>query len=155
MKPPVLSALYTWAQVEASATALKHGIANRLPDELIVNAGRVAQILECVQGLVGGIAVSSWFRCPDLNLAVGSKPTSMHLEALAADWLPLNVSLEVAFERIKASALPFDQLIIEGTQSGSAWIHTGLSCSKSRREVLRGNGPQLGGPMTFTRLAAG
>lgn len=155
MKPPVLSSIYSWAQVQASATAKAKGIDNTLPDELIVNAGRVAQMLECVQGLIGAITVSSWYRCLLLNAAVGSKPTSMHPLGLAADFIPVNLSLAVAFERIRASVLPYDQLIIESVTSGAvSWIHLGLSLTVPRREALRGQG-STGDTVSFTRVAAG
>jgi zinc D-Ala-D-Ala carboxypeptidase len=155
MKPAVLSARFTWADVQASATAKAKGIDNALPDELVVNAARTAQILESVEALLGGITVSSWFRCPALNAAVGGKPDSKHQLALAADFVPVNVSLPVAFERIRASVLPYDQLIVERVASGSAWIHLGLSLAPPRREALSASGPQLGGAMTFQRVAVG
>ena len=154
-RPAVLSPSFSWEQVEASATAKKRRILNTLPDELLVNAARTAQFIECVLGLVGASTISSWYRCPILNEAVGSKPSSKHLLALAADLTPLNVSLDVAFERIRASALPFDQLIVERTTSGSAWLHVGLSLETPRREALKALGATLGGTMAFTRVSSG
>lgn len=155
MKPPVLSARWSWLDVQASATAKAKGIDNTLPDELAVNAGRTAFLLECVDSLLGGIRLNSWYRCDELNDAVGGSKGSVHRLALAGDLEPINVSLDVAFERIKASNLPFDQLIIERTRSGAAWIHIGLSVTAPRREALRANGPALGGAMAFTRVAPG
>lgn len=155
MKPAVLSHRFTWADVQRSATAQAKGIDNTLPDELVVNAARVAQFVECVDALIGGLAITSWYRNPAVNQAVGSKSTSMHLQALAVDLVPVNVSLDVAFERVRASALPYDQVIIERTVSGSAWLHVGLSIGKPRREALRARGATLGGPMTFERVAVG
>lgn len=155
MKPPVLSARWSWTDVQASATALAQGIDNTLPDELVVNAGRTAFMLECVEAIVGPIILNSWFRCDALNTAIGGSATSMHRYALAGDFTAVNVSLAVAFERIKANALPFDQLIVERTRSGAAWIHIGLNTKSPRREALQGTGATLGGPMTFTRVAVG
>lgn len=153
MKPPVLSARFTWADVQASATAVSKGIDNALPDDLAVNAARTCFALECVEGLVGPVTVTSWYRCLALNTAVGGSKTSAHMKGLAVDFQPKDVTLVVAYERIRASSLPFDQVIIERTATGAAWIHLGLSEGKPRREALSATGTQ--GNMTFQRVAAG
>lgn len=155
MKPLVLSPLFTWADVEASHTAATKGIDNHLPDGLIVNAARVAQTLESVILLCGPILISSWYRCLALNEAVGSKLTSVHPKALAVDFIAKDIGVNPMFERIKASILSFDQLLVEGTTTGTTWVHLGLSEGIPRRECLRGNQQVAGGPMWFERVAAG
>lgn len=155
MKPPFLSPKWTWADVQRSATATAIGIDNTLPDDLAVNAARTAQTLECVEALVGPVKINSWYRCDALNQQVGGSRTSAHMSALAVDFEPVNYSLPVAFERLKASTIPYDQLIIERTKSGAAWIHLGLSLAAPRRQALSAEGATLGGPMTFTRVHAG
>lgn len=155
MRPAVLSPGFGWGVVEASATAAAQKIDNTLPELLYVNAARTAQFLECVLALVGAFQVNSWYRCPALNAAIGGSRGSAHLLALAVDIHPVNLSLEVAFERIRASALPYDQVIVERTKSGAAWLHIGLSIHPPRREALKAEGTAVGGPMTFTRVAVG
>lgn len=155
MKPLILSPSYDWADVEASHTAATKGILNTLPDALAVNAARVAQTLESVILLCGPILISSWYRCLALNEAVGSKSTSAHPKALAADFIAKDIGVNVVFERIKASILSFDQLIVESTASGTVWVHLGLSEGTPRRETLRGTQQVAGAPITFTRVAAG
>jgi hypothetical protein len=145
------------AEVTRSATASARGIDNSVPLSLRYNIGRMAEHMECVRALLGGepIKVNSWYRCPTLNTAVGGSETSVHPKALAVDWRHSTLDLEEAFDRVNASALPFDQLIIEGTADGAQWIHLGLSEGIPRRGAMRAHGAQLGGPMTFTRVAEG
>lgn len=154
MRPTSLSPHFSWSEVEASDTARRLGIVNTLPIELLVNVARTAQMLECVRAVLGEpILLSSWYRCPELNKAVGSSSSSVHPKGLAGDFTPARTSLDGAFNRIIESGLPYDQLIIERTSSGSAWIHIGLSEGPPRRQALRASGETLGGPMAFTRVA--
>ncbi len=151
----VLAPHFTFEEVIRSATAARLGIDNAVPDELLGNIYRTAQFLEDVRALVDSpIRVTSWFRCLELNTAIGGSRTSRHMVGLAADCQTVSTELEVAFDLIVASALPFDQLIIERTRDGARWLHIGLSENKPRRQVLRADGSTLGGPMSF-RLAAG
>lgn len=151
----ILSPHFSWLEVERSATAAARGIDNRLPDDptLLVNIGRTAQMLECVRALLDvPLQVTSWYRCPPLNAAVGSKASSMHPRALAVDFVPVGLELDVAGRRIAESWLPFDQLIIERARDGATWLHLGLSERAPRREVLLASGDR--GAMTYTRMVA-
>ncbi len=146
-----LSAHFSLEEVTRSATASAKGIDNTVPLGYRYNIGRTAEMMEHVRSFLGGdpITVTSWFRCDELNDAIGGSETSRHPEGLAVDWKPTVLSLPNAFEDIAVSLLPFDQLILEGTKDGAGWIHLGLSTSKPRRQVLRAKGDVLGGPMTF------
>jgi hypothetical protein len=90
------------------------------PPWVRANLVRLAvDVLEPCRGLVGPIHVSSAYRCPGLNLAVGSHSGSQHLIGLACDWWPLEMPILQAYEIIRESTIPWDQLILErGT-----WIH--------------------------------
>jgi zinc D-Ala-D-Ala carboxypeptidase len=147
---------FTWAEVVASNTALRLGIANEVPAELVPNVERMAAFMEEVRAAVGTpLRVTSWYRCPDLNRTIGGSKTSAHMKGLAVDFQPLGCSLAKAFDRIAASGLVFDQLIEERTKDGAAWIHIGLSTTPPRQEVLRARGKQVGGPMSYLRVAVG
>ncbi len=153
-----LSPHFTWLEAKKSRTADCKGIDNNIPGELHVNLGRSAQFMECVRSVLGGrpIYVSSWYRCPELNTAIGGHKNSAHKKGLGIDFrAPPDLLLADVFDMIAKSDLPFDQLIIERTKSGSAWIHVGLSVGKPRREMLRAAGDVLRGKMTFTRVAEG
>ena len=146
-----LSAHFSLAEAVRSATARSKGIDNTVPLGYRYNIGRTAEMMEHVRALLGGdsINVTSWFRCPELNSAIGGSKTSRHPEGLAVDWKHSLQTLEDAFERVAVSFLPFDQLILEGTKDGAGWIHLGLASGKPRREVLLAAGDVLGGQMTF------
>ncbi len=146
-----LSANFSLEEVTRSATAEANGIDNAVPLGYRYNIGRTAEMMEHVRALLGGepIKITSWFRCGDLNVAIGGSKTSRHMEGLAIDWKPLRLDLGDAFQRVAAWGGPFDQLILEGTKDGAGWIHLGLSTRKPRRQVLKAEGDVLGGPMTF------
>ncbi len=150
----ILSPHFSINEVTRSATASRTGIDNAVPLGFRYNVGRVAEFMECVRALLGGqpIKVTSWFRCMELNQAIGGSKTSRHMEALAVDWKHGRLELAAAFEHVAESSLPFDQLILEGTKDGAGWIHLGLSTGDPRRQVLRAKGDTLGGPMKFTRV---
>lgn len=151
-----LSPHFIWAEVTRSQTAIARGLSNEVPEELRPNIHRTAALMEEVRTLMGGpIRVTSWYRSPALNTAIGGSKTSVHPKGLAVDWQPTTMDLEDAFSLVEASAIVFDQLILEQTRDGARWIHIGLCEGTPRREVLRAAGARLGGTMTFARVALG
>lgn len=147
---------FSWEEVSRSPTAMRKGIDNRIPDPLKPNAERVARFMEDVRALLGHpIQVTSWYRSPELNKAVGGSKTSAHMKGLAMDFKVVGMDLRFAFDTIARSALVFDQLILERTRDGAYWIHLGLSHGFPRREVLTAKGGVLGGAMAFRRVSLG
>lgn len=148
---------FSWAEVSRSAKAAALGIDNTIPPELRKNALRSAVLMEQIRAELGGIPleVTSWYRCPKLNAAVGSGPRSVHPLALAVDFKPVGLSLEDAFHKIAGSLILFDQLIVERTQDGARWLHAALGRGQPRRQVMVAAGKVLGGQMVFTRIAEG
>jgi len=152
-----LTAHFSWAEASRSKTADAKGIDNSIPDLLRPNIEQVAATMEQVRTLLGDhpLRVNSWYRCPDLNRAVGGSPRSMHMKGLAVDFETDHILNSRAFELIAKSDIVFDQLIHERTRSGADWIHLGLSYGSPRQQVLAASGDTLGGPMTFRRVALG
>ena len=104
----------------------KENVAN----DIIFNASMLAEnVLEPIRSLLGGHAliITSWFRSPALNKLVGSTEVSQHLLGMAVDFKPSRSSIDEAFKIIKSSAVPFDQLIHEGT-----WIHVSYDWRKGK-----------------------
>lgn len=151
-----LTAHFSWDEVTRSDTATRLGIDNRLPVELEKNVRKIAAMMEEVRALLGvPLKVTSWYRCPALNAAVGSGPRSVHPLGLAVDFKPIGLPLEEAFHAIAAQPLPFDQLIIERTQDGAKWLHLALGRGQPRRQVMVATGKVLGGVMEFNRISEG
>ncbi len=92
--------------------------------------------LDPVRELWGSpIGVNSGYRSPSLNAAVGGASSSQHMKGEAADITTGNIADNLQlFERIAASAIPFDQLIDENR---GRWIHISYRADgKNRRQVL-------------------
>jgi hypothetical protein len=109
------------------------GIPNECPLAIAGNMLRLAETLEQVRSIIGNVPIhiSSGYRCPELNAAVGGVSNSAHLEARAADFWPIGFDLAHTFDLIRNSSdIIFDQLIFEQT-----WIHLAIA-EKPRREVL-------------------
>lgn len=123
---------FTLAELAASDTAKAKKIDNMPPPIELDNLRRVAAVLEQVRTLVGApIKVSSGYRAPALNKAVGGAANSAHVLGLAADISTSAVSPKALARLIQQSDIQFDQLIYENT-----WVHIGLSAGKPRRQVL-------------------
>ena len=138
-----------------SSTAKAKGIDNSVPIHLNRNIGRITEFMECVRWFLGDVPinVSSWFRCLSLNTAIKGSKTSAHMKGLAMDFSHSVLALEEVFVEIKGSRLPYDQLIIEGTQGKAEWMHIGLSEDAPRLEALTANRGWDGGAMNYTRVA--
>lgn len=128
-------------EFEKSETAKRLGIDNSIPAALISNIKALCEnVLQPLRDYVGvPIKISSGYRCPQLNAAVGGAKSSQHMKGEAADiHIP---SVEVGrkwFEILKT--LPHDQLIWERNSptSNHYWIH--VSCradlSKNRGQCI-------------------
>lgn len=145
---------FTMDEMIRSATAEAKGIDNA-PD-----AGHEAHIKELVDELLDplreewesfcgkcnlgspGINVTSGYRSPALNKAVGGSNTSAHSHGYAADLVPVNGRLEYfkSFCKMFLSKHDFDQMISEDENGANIprWIHIGIRNGegKQRRQFL-------------------
>ena len=131
-----LSPNFTLAQLTFSETAIARGIDNRPPPPHVLRLRALAARLEEVRSLLGApLHITSAYRSPALNAAVGGVPASRHALGLAADFTcarfgsPLDVARAIA-----DSAIGFDQLIHEYGR----WVHFGLCVAGQtpRRQLL-------------------
>ena len=125
-----LSPHFTLTEFTASDTAARKGIDNT-PDAAQVEKLRyLAAGLELVRELVGPLHVNSGYRCPELNAAVGSKPSSQHLKCEAADVTSIDgMGVRQMCELVAASDIPFDQII----QEYGAWMHISFAQDREPR----------------------
>lgn len=134
---------FDFHEFERSDTAARMKIDNRLPE--IVEA-HVVELVDCLldplrEAWGSPIVVTSGYRCPALNKAVGGSETSAHTAGWAADLVPEDRErteefVKWAIDRITAARLAFDQLIDERS-GGSRWLHVGIRNLKGeqRRQV--------------------
>lgn len=119
------------------------GIPNDPPLEVAANLVRLADsALEPARFHAGGpvhVSAGGGYRCLELNRHVRGAKTSAHLEGRAADIVPERVSCSVLFDLIRASAIPFDQVILE-RRGDTRWIHLAIARvgETPRRQALLG-----------------
>lgn len=126
---------FTIAELCHSATATARKIQNVPNQEQTDNLNKlIDKVLDPARELHGGpIVVNSGFRSKELNKAIGGVINSQHMTGEAADITTGNQKgNKELFEKIKASNIPFDQLIDESNYS---WIHISYS-ARHRRQIL-------------------
>ncbi len=129
---------FTIAELCRSEKADRLGIDNRCKKEHVANmTALVDNVLDPLREAYGKpIVVSSGFRCPALNKAVGGSATSDHMNGMAAD-ITVGSPKENRrlFNLIQELGLPFDQLIDEKNFS---WVHVSYrGKDKNRMEIKK------------------
>lgn len=127
-----LSDHFTLEELTFSQTASRKGIDNKPSLEAVAHLTRLAYCMEQVRALLAGpMRITSGYRSPALNAAVGGAKTSAHMSGYAADFVcpSFGSPLEIV-KAIAASGINFDQCIQEGT-----WVHISFDPAM-RREVL-------------------
>ena len=129
----LLSRFFSLEELIHSDTALDQGIDNQPDPDVMDNLRRLAAGLDEVQLLLGHpLHISSGYRCPALNEAVGGTAQSQHCKGLAADFdCPAYGSPMQIARAIAASSIGFDQCIMEFER----WVHLSFS-AEPRRRVL-------------------
>ena len=133
-----LSEHFTLAELIASDWAERNQVDNTPPTEIIENLKRLAAKLEEVRTLLGyPITINSGYRSSKVNKAIGGKPTSSHVQGLAADIkCPQFGTPEQVCKKISESNMAWDQLILEyATPDGRGWTHIGIN-KQMRQQVL-------------------
>lgn len=141
---------FTLSEMVHSGTAERLGISNN-PDAMTrVRLTETIRLLECIraewedycnQHNLGtpAIRVSSGYRSPELNKAVGGVKNSAHVEGYAADLQPVNGNQD-EFEKFFATdfskmGYAFDQIIIEKSKT-SRWVHVGYKRADGKQRRM-------------------
>ena len=125
-----------------SVTAIRRGIDNTPNDEQLDNMVLLAEkVFEPLRAWVGGpIKINSFFRCPQLNKAIGGSTKSQHChgQAIDIDDTYGKVANSEMYNYIKKN-LDFDQMIWEfGDDDNPAWVHISyVSEDENRRRCLK------------------
>jgi len=127
---------FTLQELLASETAKKKQIDNAPSFEVVDHLRELTKmILEPMRAAYGKpITVSSGYRCPALNKAVGGQNTSAHLRGDAADLQATDMEGFKTFVRgwLIAQRVKFDQCIIESSGK-TQWIHIGIYSSNGQQ----------------------
>jgi hypothetical protein len=124
-----------------SNTAKRLGIDNMPDNDTLVTMQITAEhIFEPLRNKFNEpIYISSFYRSPELNKAIGGSSSSQHCkgEAIDIDDVYSKASNAEFFNYIK-DKLEFDQLIWEfGDDENPAWVHVSYSLGKNRMRILK------------------
>ena len=138
---------FGYQEMIKSSTADRLGISNDATREHVINLVNLCNfILQPKRDEFGVIRISSGYRSPALNKAVGGSKTSQHCNGQAADFESTKISNPDLAKWIEKN-LVFDQLILEfydGVDPNSGWVHCSYVLDGSNRNktmtALRVNG---------------
>ena len=132
----------SYKEATRSNTALRRGIEN-IPDvEELENMKLIAKkVFEPLRKWVGGpIKINSFYRSPELNVAIGGSKKSQHChgQAIDIDDTYGHRSNASMFHHLRYS-LDYDQIIWEfGDDKNPAWVHVSyVSEEKNRHRCLQ------------------
>jgi|TARA_R100000781_G_scaffold95131_2_gene59365 zinc D-Ala-D-Ala carboxypeptidase len=132
-----LSRNFTLNELTRSGTAQRRGIDNEPTDAHLDNLQRIVdEILQPMREDLGPIRVTSGYRSPKLNRAIGGSSRSQHCKGEAVDiqfWEGGDMDNEVIYDYILDNEIEFDQMINEFDFS---WIHISLKEKGNRNRVL-------------------
>lgn len=130
---------FSIAELVQSSTAEQLKINNNPPSIVKVHLTETITLLESIRAEWGkyceahklenpAIRVTSGYRSPELNKAVGGAKNSAHVEGYAADLQPVN-GAQKEFEKFfvkefSKKGYSFDQILIEKSKT-TRWVHVG------------------------------
>lgn len=126
---------FTMEELLRSSFALKKKLSNTPNDKQLQNMRVSVLALEYLRAYFGNvpIVVTSGFRSPELNKAIGGSPTSSHIDGQAYDIVIMNnLSMKENALSIIRSDINFDQIIVY-----KSFIHLGLGPKKRRQLISR------------------
>jgi uncharacterized protein YcbK (DUF882 family) len=131
-----LSPNFSLEELTQSETAVRLGLDNTPSKDVEANLVRLARLLEEVRRILGRpVMVNSAYRSPEVNKAIGSKPTSQHCIGCAADIRVPGLTPDSVVKELLKTNLEFDQLIREF----DSWVHISIPnkfADKPRKQVL-------------------
>lgn len=128
---------FTIRELSKSTTATQLGINNTPSKDIEANLTKlIDKVLDPLREAYGKpIIVTSGYRCPALNKAVGGSASSQHMTGQAVDIRTVQDTPEEnkkLFDLAQQLNLPYDQLINEYNFD---WVH--ISCSpKNRKQIV-------------------
>jgi len=132
-----LSKNFVLSEITRSNTATRLGISNEPTKEHLENMQRlILNLIQPMRDELGPIRITSGYRNPSLNRAIGGSSKSQHCKGQALDlqfWKDGQMCNKEIYDWVLQSGLDFDQMINE---FDFAWIHISLKEKKNRKMVL-------------------
>lgn len=141
---------FTVSELCSSSTAARLKLDNTPPPAIKKNLEETIKFLDLIRvewgkycekhGLANpSIKVSSGYRSPAVNKAVGGAPTSAHQFGYAADLQPAN-GKQTEFEKFFVTVFSklghkYDQIIIEKSKT-SRWVHVGYKKADGTQRMM-------------------
>jgi len=141
----------SYLEATKSQTAVRNGISNEPTPEHFANMQLLAEkIFEPLRiWYKKPILLSSFYRSPKLNVAIGGAANSQHSTGQAMD-LDTEKDNARLFNYI-LSSLDFDQLIWEfGDAKNPDWVHVSFNAKGNRKEVLKAS--KVNGKTVYTKI---
>ena len=131
---------FNLAELCASDTATAKGIDNTPTVEATQNLCQLmTEVLEPARCQLGApVIVTSGYRCPALNKAVGGVGNSQHMMGQAADLVCTKLEDKKRLFTI-LSGMDIDQLLWETNSKGTQWIHVSFVAHGVNRHMIRNN----------------
>ena len=132
-----LSKNFVLSEITRSNTAKRLGITNEPSKKHLENMQvLITELIQPMRDALGPIRVTSGYRSPQLNRAIGGSAKSQHCKGQALDlqfWKNGEMCNQEIYKWVLKSGLQFDQMINE---FDFAWIHISLKKEKNRKQVL-------------------
>ena len=129
-----LSEHFELAEFLVSETAARRGIANEPTPEINENLRRLCQlVLEPLRvKLARPVVITSGYRSPALNRAIGGSPTSHHMQGRAADLIVPGMTPLLVCQAAHQLKLPCVQII----HDFGRWTHLAVAISNEHTPLL-------------------
>ena len=142
-----LSKNFTLQELIKSNTALRLGIDNTPSKEGIMKLTILAtSVLQLLRDRIGALRITSGYRAPQLNTAIGGSNKSQHTKCEAVDIQYVKrgrMDNLMIYQALIDLDIDFDQCILEFGDSTAtsdptspAWIHLSYKITDNRRQVL-------------------
>ena len=132
-----LSKNFTLSEIIKSNTAKRLGIENAPNKEHLKNMQiLIRDLIQPMRNALGPIRISSGYRSPSLNRAIGGSSKSQHCKGQALDlqfWSEGEMCNQKIYDWVLKEGIEFDQMINE---FDFAWIHISLKEKGNRKQVL-------------------
>jgi len=132
-----LSRNFTLSEIVKSNTAKRLGIDNAPNQEHLNNMQiLIRDLIQPMRDALGPIRISSGYRSPSLNRAIGGSTKSQHCKGQALDlqfWKKGEMCNKEIYDWVIKEGIEFDQMINE---FDFAWIHISLKEKNNRKQVL-------------------